>query len=246
MKKVKLVFILLLLPFILLKGQNTDRPDYKNSVQFNPLSTLIFRNYTIQYERGIGNSFSLSLALGVKSPGSIFRINGFDSPRMKTNDFEFTGYNIFTEYRWYFQKTTRKRTGLYLGMYYKFKNIGQNIDGSYTSSKTKETYPIDIDINLSTNYFGVMFGYKFMFSKHFYMDILIAGPGYSVTKMKIEEEKPMPSQFYIDIASEIANRFGIVSNFLDDIEVKEVSARSASSTLTLPAFRYGFRIGYSF
>ncbi len=248
MKKAKLVFILLLLPFMLLKGQNTKRTNYKNSILINPLSALLFKNYRIQYERGIGDKSSLSLALGIKSSGNILKISGFNSPRVKTNDFDFTGYSLITEYRWYFLNTKRKRTGVYLGMYYKYTNTGQNITGTYNSLNTGKTYPIDIDAKIITNSLGVLLGYKLMLGNHFNLDFLIAGPGYSYLKLKAYERKPIPAQFYADLASAVIEDIDInvVSDFIEDHEIDKKLPRDKSIGFSLPAFRCVVKIGYSF
>ncbi len=248
MKRKSLVLVLLLLPFMLLKAQSTNHTDYKNSILINPLSALLFQNYRIQYERGIGEKSSLSLALGFKAPSSILKINGFDSPRLKTNDFDFTGYSIIGEYRWYLINTKKKRTGLYLGMYYKFTNTGQNVIGTYNSINTGKTYPIDMDVNVITNSLGVLLGYKFMLGDRFNLDFLIAGPGYSYFKLKVYERKPMPIQFYVDLASAMIEDIDVdaVSDFIEDIEIDKILPRDKSIGFSLPAFRCVIKVGYSF
>ncbi len=248
MKRKSIALVLFLFPFMLLKAQNADRPNYKNSILFNPFSALLFKNYRIQYERGIFDKSSLSLALGLKTPGGILKISGLNSPRVKTNDFDFGGYSIIGEYRWYFLNTKRKRSGLYLGAYYKFTNTGQNVIGTYNSLNTGKTYPIDMDVNIITNSFGVLLGYKFMLGNRFNLDFLIAGPGYSYLKLKVYERKAMPIQFYIDLASAMIENFDIdaVSDFIEDIEIHKLLPRDKSIGFSLPAFRCVVKIGYSF
>ncbi len=189
----------------------------------------------------------MSLGVGIKPFGGILKVSGFDSPVIKTGDFSFTGFSITPEYRWYFQKNTKiKHTGLYVGGYYKFKSINDNISGTYTSQNTGTTSPIDVDADIMTHSFGAMFGYKIMISKKIYFDILIAGPGYTSAQLKITENEPLPPEFYVDVASELADKMDIVADVIDDIDINETSSNKGKGRFGLPAFRYGFKIGFSF
>ncbi|WP_353777891.1 DUF3575 domain-containing protein [Winogradskyella sp. 3972H.M.0a.05] len=246
MKELNLFLALLMLSFINLNAQNDEQLDYKNNIKFNPLSAALFGNYEFQYERAISDNSTVSLALGLKLSGGVIKLNGFDSSTIKTDEFEFTGFSITPEYRWYFQKNATKRTGLYLGGYYKFKSVVDNINGTYTSSNTNTSAPIEADVDITAHTFGALLGYKVMVGKHLYVDITIAGPGYSSTKLEITEKQPLPAEFYVDLGTEIADNFDIISGFVDNIEIKETSSNSGGDSFGLPAFRYGFKIGYSF
>ena len=63
---------------------------------------------------------TVGLSAGAKFSSGIFKISGFDSDRIKTDDFSYKGIKFIPEYRWYLQKTERSYTGFYVGAYYKF------------------------------------------------------------------------------------------------------------------------------
>ncbi len=185
--------------------------------------------------------------MGLKPLGGLIKIPGFDSPTIKTSDFELKGFSFTPEYRWYFQKDTKvKRTGFYIGAYYRYKNLNCAITGDYTSSITETTSPIDIDAGISTHSAGAVLGYKVMLYKNFYVDILIAGPGYSYYNLKITENKPLPTEFYIDATDKVLNNLDVVSWVVNNVNLEENGNSVGKGGFYLPAFRYGFKIGYSF
>lgn len=246
MKKNILIILLFSLFFFKINAQNQEPLDYKNNITFNALSALLFGNLEVQYERAISENTTLSLAVGIKPSGGIIKVNGFNSSTIQTNNFEFSGITVTPEYRWYFQKNESKRTGLYLGTYYKFKRVSDDIRGTYTSSNTGTSAPLDVDIDITSHTIGALLGFKVMTGKHFYFDITIAGPGFGRSKLKIEEKQPLPAEFYIDAATEIIDNFDAVAGFLENIQIEETSPSSGDGSFGLPAFRYGVKIGYSF
>ena len=246
MHKNTFLILLCILSCKALNAQNDEQLDYKNNILFNPLSAILFSNFEFQYERSISNQSTLSLAIGLSPSSGLIRINGFDSPSIMTSDFEFEGIRIMPEYRWYFQNRTNKRTGLYLGGYYRFKDIGNNITGTYTSSSTGTSSAIQVDVDLTSHTVGALLGYKVMVGQHFFFDITIAGPGYSSVELIIREEEPLPDEFYADVANEIVENFNILADFIDNIEIEVTRSNSGEGRIGLPALRYGFRIGYAF
>ncbi len=244
MKQKFLLFTMLLLPFMAIQA---EQDDYKHSFQVNPLDVFLFGSIDLQYERAVAENTTLSLTLGIKPNGGLLTVRGFDSPVMKTNDFQFTGFTFTPEYRWYFQKGLEtKRTGLYLGGYYRYRNFSNQMKGTYTSSITKTSAPLDVDMSLRTHSFGAMFGYKIMFGKGFYCDILVLGLGYTNATLKMTEQKPLPAEFYIDASAKIMDNLHLVSDLVKDVDIEEVSEKVGKGRFGLPSFRYGFKIGYSF
>ncbi|MBS9767915.1 MAG: DUF3575 domain-containing protein [Flavobacteriaceae bacterium] len=247
MKKT-LLLLSFLFPFMLLQAQEKEVFDYKNNIQFNPIDAVLFGSFELKYERAISEKSTILLGVGLKPSAGLLKIKGFDSPRMKTDDFGFTGFAITPEYRWYFQKNTKtKRTGLYVGGYYRFKNHSNAFKGTYTSGTTGTSSPIDADLGMKTHTIGAVFGYKVMLGEHFYCDILIAGPGYTSAKVNITENKPLPDEFYIDAGTVVLENFDSVVGLVKHIDVEKVrKVLEGNGSIGLPAFRYGFKIGYSF
>ncbi len=242
-----MLLLSLLFPFIALQAQEEQYINYKNNIQVNPIDAILFGSFELKYERAITENSTILLGVGLKPSGGLLTIDGFDTPTIKSDDLKFKGFAITPEYRWYFQKKTQKRTGLYVGGYYRFKNHSNNFKGTYTSSNTNTSSPMDIDLGLKTHTIGAVFGYKLMFNKRWYIDILIAGPGYTSAKVNITENKPLPPEFYIDAGAVVLENYDAVINLVKDVDVEQVSKLlQGKRSIGLPAFRYGFKIGYSF
>ncbi len=245
MKRV-LILSLSLLSFAGIQAQNAEQTDYKNNIQFNPIDAVLFGSFELKYERAITENSTVILGIGLKPSAGLLKIPGIDSETIKTDDFKLTGISIVPEYRWYFQKKATKRTGLYAGGYYKFRTLTDNIEGTYTSSNTGTTSPLGLDARFTTHSIGAVFGYKAMLGKHLYVDILIAGPGYTSAKLKFTETKPLPPEMYDDLSTELEENFGLLFEHIKGIDINETDSNSAESKFSLPMFRYGFKIGYSF
>jgi len=76
----------------------------------------------------------------------------------------------------------------------------------------------------------------------FFIDFLIAGQGLSFHNIDLQENKPIPQGFYDDL-SEAASRYEIFDYF--DANFK-INVNQKSERITLPAFRYGIKLGYRF
>ncbi len=135
-----------------------------------------------------------------------------------------------------------------MGGYYRFKNYSSNLNGTYTSSKMATSSPMDIELGMQTHTIGAVLGYKVMLGKQLYIDILIAGPGYTSLKTDITENKPLPPEFYADAGAVVLENYDTVLNLVKDVDADEITnlLNSKKSSIGLPAFRYGFKIGFSF
>ncbi len=243
----KLILTALLLPLMMVNAQKKEQTDYKNSIQFDPLNPFIFGTFEFQYERAISDKSTLLLGVGLKPLGGLITVKGFDSPTIKTDGFKFIGFTVTPEYRWYFQKDTKaKRTGLYVGAYYKYRNVKAPIIGNYTSSNTNTTSPIDVSVGLQTHSLGAVLGYKVMLSKKWYIDILIAGPAYSLANINFKENKPLPAEFYVDAADVVLDNLDVVKWVVNNVNLESLGNSSGKGGFYFPTFRYGFKIGYSF
>ncbi len=104
---------------VILGANSLNAQEQKNQISINP-ANLAFGTFQVQYERGINKDMTVGLSAGAKFSSGIFKISGFDSDRIKTDDFSYKGIKFIPEYRWYLQKTERSYTGFYVGAYYKF------------------------------------------------------------------------------------------------------------------------------
>lgn len=241
----RILFIAALFLQLQLSAQEATIPVYHNTVSVAPFG-LLFGNLQVSYERAITSSSSVELEAGLKMSGGLLKINGFDSPTLQTNDFEFTGITLTPGYRWYPLKGSRSHTGFYLGGYYRFRAVGDNVEGNYTSSKTGTDSPVDLDVKLVTSTVGFQLGYKLPIHKHFSVDFLFAGPGLSFGTLSVNENQPLPEEFFTDAENAIRNNLSFLDPYLENIKFKGTGDLSSEADVTLPAFRYSIKIGYSF
>lgn len=244
MKISTILLAIALLATISVSSQQASGNDMeqKNHIMFNPFA-LIFGKIQVQYERALSHNLSLGLSVGAKTSSGVFDTPGLNTATITTNNLSFSGIEFTPEFRWYLQETERNHTGFFLGAYYRYQNYKDELKGVYTSSVTDISSPLDIETSLVSNAVGLEVGYKLPIKKHFYIDFLIAGPGVSFNKSKIQEKQPLPVEFYLIDAG-----FAIVQEyeFLDALNTKINFNEKGEATFTLPAFHYGIRIGYSF
>ncbi len=112
----------------------------KNYIGVDPFLP-VFGTVQVQYERGITENMSLSMNVGLKTSSGIFKLRGLETNKITTDDFNFRGFKIIPEYRWYVQK--QGFTGLYMGAYFKYQNYRVDIKGAYTDN-TSQNSAIDL------------------------------------------------------------------------------------------------------
>ena len=78
--------------------------------------------------------------------------------------------------------------------------------------------------------------------RDFYLDFLIAGPGVSFNKVKFTENLEVADGFYSTLGQELSEYSILESLDINDINIDE----NKGFNITLPAFRYGIKIGYCF
>lgn len=248
MKRLLLIFSICTLSVSMLSGQSI-KGDYKNSFSFDPIQPFIYGTFGFQYERSVSKHSTLSLGLGWKPNGGLLKLDGFDSKSLKTDNFEFTGLELTSEYRYYFQKGVTRHTGLYTGAYYRYRNIKDDLKGSYYSSITNTSSPLDIETKFTSNAFGLMLGYKYELSKHFRVDMLFFGPGIRSVKLNIRKNKELPSEFLVDLVANINDYVDYLPemiNTVKDLDIEEIDEQTLETSFRLPAFRYCLKLTYTF
>ena len=220
-------------------GQNDVTDVQKNHVSLDPLLPF-FGTAQIQYERSIFKRVSFSLSIGYKFSSGVFDVSELSFDRFETEEFDLTGIKLIPEIRWYIQKSHTGLTGFYVGTYFRYQDRSGNITGDYTSLE-REVSRILIEANLDTSNVGVEIGYKLVLKNGFFLDFIIAGPGLSFNSLELREIEPVPQAFYDDL-NETLRDLGIVDLLDPDFRING-NQRTSFPTV---AFRYGFKIGYSF
>lgn len=223
-------------------GQEKEQLEItKNHVSIDPF-LLTFGTLQFQYEYQIGKNMSVGGSLGYKFSSGIFKAQGIQSPTLNTENIDFTGVKIMPEFRWYLNNEQGIK-GFYIGSYYRFFSYGTNISGSYVNNESS-TNLIDLDVAINSHTIGFEAGYKIMLfkKKAFYLDFLIAGPGVSFNKVKFTENLEVADGFYSTLGQELSKYSILESLDIDDINID----KNKGFNITLPAFRYGIKIGYCF
>ncbi len=248
MKKNLLILSALILSLSMLSGQ-TLKHDYKNSFAFDPIQPFVYGTFALQYERSVSRHSTLSLALGWKANGGLLKLDGFNSKTLKTNDFEFKGFELTSEYRYYLQQNVPRHTGLYAGAYYRYRGIKDALEGSYYSAITDSSSPLDIEAKFSSNAFGLMLGYKYKLSEHFRVDMLFFGPGVRMVNLNITKNKELPDEFMVDLVANINDYVDYIPDIINnvkDLDIRAIDDKTLETSFRLPAFRYCLKLTYTF
>ncbi|WP_299275384.1 hypothetical protein [uncultured Psychroserpens sp.] len=220
-------------------AQDEDLDIVKNYISVDPILPL-FGTFQANYERGIGTNTSLGVSFGYKGSSGVFEVTQISFDRFDSNDLNFSGFKIIPEFRWYFQKRKSGLNGLYLGAYFKYQDASADLGGVYRS-RNDEVSEILIDANLKSSVFGIELGYKWQLKKGFFIDLIFAGPGFSTNRITLTEISAVPQAFYDDL-SEALQDIGIIDFIDPDFRVNG----NQETKITLPAWRYGIKLGYAF
>lgn len=234
-----LFWAVLFLPISFYAQNSSSYGEEKNHLSLDPFLP-IFGTYQVQYERTIGNRISLGLSVGYKGSSGIFEVASIDFPRFTSEPLNFKGIKLIPEFRWYVQKSHTGLNGFYVGAFFKYQKYKNELAGDYVSID-EAVSPILIDVDARSLISGIEVGYKLSVGKNFFLDFIIAGPGISFNTLELHEVNPVPDAFYDDL-TEALKDFGIIDVIDPDFEING----NQKTKVTLPAFRYGMKFGYSF
>lgn len=230
---------ILLLPLFFYAQNNVSNFEEKNALSIDPFLP-IFGTYQLQYEREVGNRISLGLSVGYKGSSGIINIASADFDRFSSEPLSFKGVKLIPEFRWYVQNSHTGLNGFYVGSFFKYQNFKNELIGDYTAPDGSINR-IQIDAGLVSLITGFEVGYKLTLRNKFFLDFIIAGPGVSFNALELEEINSVSDDFYNDL-TEALQDFGIIDIIDTDFKIN----RNQKTKITLPAFRYGIKLGYSF
>ena len=240
MKQISLVlFTIIFLSTFSFAQDSSSSLEVKNHISIDPVLP-IFGMYQVQYERAIGNRISFGLSIGYKGSSGIVEIASVDFARFRSEPLNFKGFKLVPEFRWYVQKSHTGLSGFYIGAYFKYQKYKNELAGDYTGVDGNIS-PILIDVDALSLAPGLEVGYKLSVGKNFFLDFIIAGPGISFNTLDLHEVNPVPEAFYDDL-TETLKDFGIIDVIDPDFEING----NQKTKVTLPAYRYGIKIGYTF
>ncbi|OUR94328.1 hypothetical protein A9Q87_01385 [Flavobacteriales bacterium 34_180_T64] len=241
MKKATTSLIILFLCFNLFGQENEEKNSFKNQFGLE-VSDLINGAYQFKYERILGEHTSLSLGIAYKGENGIIRLSGLDTEQIKTGEIAYSGFKIIPEFRYYLKKTSQYgMDGFYFGAYLKYSNYQSDLDGTYIND-ADESFTIAFDADIKVVSVGLMVGYKLPLSERFSIDFLIAGPGAGRYDFSFVNKEDLPDEFYDDFNEALEN-YSLFDLLDGEFRFKETDS---NSKFTLPSFRYGISLGYSF
>ena len=241
MKKTCISLLVVLFALNLNAQDEPKGNDFQNEVGVT-VTDLLNGSFQFKYERLIGEHISVALGVGLKGKEGIIRLSGLDTDNISTNDITYSGFKIIPEVRYYVNKTQlNKMDGFYFGAYLKYSNYSSDLDGTYTND-ADETTPLAFDADFNVTSLGFMVGYKLPIGKRFNIDFLIAGPGAGFHNYSLKNTEDLPDEFYDDL-NQALDQYSIFDLLDGDFEFKNTNE---NAKFTIPSFRYGITLGYSF
>ncbi|MEO6187450.1 MAG: hypothetical protein ABIO82_00655 [Ginsengibacter sp.] len=147
------------------------------------ITGLIFKNYSLQYERTLSRKISVALqyrimpTTGIPFKSNILKLVGDDDPDTKKiiEDFRLSNYAITPELRIYLSKKGYGQ-GFYVAPFYRHASFtSSDLNVFYTDDSNNEQ-SIKLSGKLTSNTGGILFGVQKTYGKHFVLDLWLLGP----------------------------------------------------------------------
>lgn len=218
-----------------------DSTAYKNEIGL-VATDLIDGSFILRYERLLSKHITANLGLGYKGEKGLITLSGINREKIKTGDLTYSGIKIIPEVRYYLNNI--KQTGMngfYFGAYIKHSNFKSNLNGQYINDEG-ESFIIEFDAKFKVTSVGLMIGYKLPVSKRFSIDFLIAGPGAGFYDFSLTNKRDLPEEFYEDLNTAL-EEYSLFDYLDGDFRFSSIKD---NSKFTVPSFRYGIAMTYSF
>jgi hypothetical protein len=164
--------------------------DYKSNIAKLNVTSLLFKNVSLQYERILTKRMSVALGLRIMPKSSLPFSNAIensigndDEETLKLiQDMRIGGFAITPEFRYYVGKGYGK--GFYLAPYVRYQKF--TIESSYLfTDENNEMQAIDFKGDYNNFGIGLMIGSQFKLAKNITLDWWIIGPQYGSNNMNI-------------------------------------------------------------
>jgi hypothetical protein len=178
MKKIVPLF-LLLLPVLAIAQ--------KNAVKVN-LSSLVLRNYNIQYERKIVSKLTVNIGFRTMPKGKLpwqdqlVKYAGLDNQNLELGRFQIGNTAFTVEPRIYLSKKAMK--GFYIGPYARWASfdLALPFQVKYNNISGAHSDPVDFTGKVTSFSGGLKIGTQFNIAKHIVLDICWVGGHYGSSK----------------------------------------------------------------
>lgn len=208
------------------KKEKTTSALPKNAIKIN-LSSLVFRNYHLQYERQLAKKLSLNLGFSYMPDGGLpmeklvrdYFPEIFDNGYIDIGKFTAGSMAITPEIRWYLGKRAMK--GFYIAPYARYSSFDLGLPLKYTYdsdpgpgvSNVTKTGVFNGKITSFSG--GLMFGTQFNLGKRIVLDIWWIGGHYGSSKGDLDLIASLPT------AEEREAVRVAVDDYRDDIPIFE-------------------------
>lgn len=176
---------------------NAAWQDRKNVIKLN-LPALVFKTFSVQYERAVAEKTSLALTVRYLPDGplpfksSIMDLVDDPSTERQIENVKVGNFAIMPEVRFYLGKKAVFR-GFYVGPFAGFASYDMDHAFEYTESGVVKTIPLKGNANSYTG--GLMIGAQWKLNKSLFLDWWIAGVNYGTVKGDVTGQKNLtPSE----------------------------------------------------
>ena len=228
----------------------------KNILKTN-LSSIVFRNFSLTYERILTKRFSLSLGVrwmpdgGIPLIKTVEKVIGEESEDSTDEDLDdfnnnttISGIAITLEPRFYIGKGHGK--GFYFAPYYRYSNfkfgdITVNYDNEF--NEEKEAF---IGGTINAHSIGLMIGSQFNLGKNLVLDWWIIGGHYGKSSGTISGTPESPLSEYEQQEVKDSLEDIALSNYIKEVNVDSTGIEVLIDGPWVGVRAFGFSLGYRF
>ncbi len=258
-KKILFAALLMTAQSISLFAQRSSGSDYDpmarpNIVKIN-ISSLAYKNISLQYERVLGNKISVSCGVRFMPKGSLAYTKPIDnlansnsnsnSDSVHLSDWKANSLAITPEFRFYPKHAGK---GFYLAPYFRYRTIGLDLPVDYTDGNGVKQH-VSAKGNLSSYIGGLMIGTQFNLGKMVTLDWYIIGFQYGSTNIKLDvtSTKTMTATDQQDVRSNLQEIKDLSNSFKNINYVVNANGGNISGKYNSLGFRgFGLNLGFKF
>ncbi len=250
--------------FTVISIQSFAQEDRKKVIKIN-LSAATLSAATIQYEKVLGNRFSVAVGVGFRpqfllpftSESSKYieladkKIDYIKLDNVKKAESKIGLFHVTPELRYYFGKQ-QAPFGFYLSVFGKYNNFQGKvpvfIDTDYKNLPIRLELPVDT--KLQTYSGGLMFGKQFRLGNRFTFDWYIAGGHFGRAKVHAESIQNLSTYddaFRTKLRDRIISTFALNEDYLNlVVDANGVVIDNSLPLKYLNLRGFGFNLGYRF
>jgi hypothetical protein len=159
-----------------------------NLIKIN-LPALLFKSYSLQYERILNRKFSVAIQYrimpetGIPFKSNVLKLVDNEDPETKKTieDFKISNYAITPEVRIYLSKKGFGQ-GFYIAPFYRYASFTSNSLNIFFTDENNAEQSVQMSGKITSNTFGLAIGAQHLYGKHIVLDWSLFGPHYGSAK----------------------------------------------------------------